>query len=175
MNQSFYDTLAVDLARVITTGPRAEAMLGALEDPWSDDAGESEAFLHPAFRTPPQRPPNMGDWHQAVRAPFEPWDEILGRVKALEFKTQKELAAAYHKPAKWVTQFKKVAFAQHVMTKAEWESFFPLSKGGNRGEKPTKPTNAPTTNQPEVRSCPERQRRGASATSGLTHVTEKEK
>ena len=81
----------------------------------------------------------------AMRKPFEPyWGEILGRVKALEFKTQKELAAVYRKPAAWASQFKKVALMQKALTTEEWSACFTGSKG-NRGEKRHK--NPTTVNQ----------------------------
>lgn len=148
MDNEFYTTLAVDIGRVLTTGPRAEAMLGALADPWSDDAEESE-FLPPALRSPAQRPPNMTDWliakEKAARKPFEPhWDEILRRVRRREFKTQKLLAAAYRKPATWASQFKTVALKQKALTTEEWGACFTGSKG-NRGEKRHK--NPTTVNQ----------------------------
>lgn len=148
MDNEFYTKLAADIGRVLTTGPQAEAMLEALDDPWNDDTGESGAFLPPALRTPAQRPPNMTDWRianeTAARKPFHPfWDEIVGKVKALDFKTQKQLAAAYQKPATWASQFKKVSLTQKALTIEEWSRAFTGSKG-NRGEKLTKPA---TTNQ----------------------------
>lgn len=145
MDNEFYTKLATDIGRVLTTGPRAEAMLGALEDPWDEESG---VLLPPALRPPAQRPPNMTDWRiakeKAARKPFEPhWEEILGRVRRREFKTQKLLAAAYQKPAAWASQLKKVSLTQKALTTDEWTACFTGSKG-NRSEKPTKPA---TTNQ----------------------------
>jgi len=66
---------------------------------------------------------NMGAWIERriaeAREPFQPWDEMLTGIKAGKWKTQKELAATYHKPAKWTTQFKRVVLAQKVMGLAE--------------------------------------------------------
>lgn len=139
-NDDFYTELAVDLGRVLTTGPRAETMLNALADPWEDE----EDLVPPTLQAPAQRPANMGDWieanEEAARKPFQPyWDEIIGRVKAREFTTQKQLAATYRKPATWASQFKTIALKQKALTREEWDASFTGSTG-NRAEK-KKPTN----------------------------------
>jgi hypothetical protein len=147
MDDQFYTTLATDIGRVLTTGPKAEAMLVALERYESPrtSAGASqtdddeEALLPLALRTKARGPAeNMGNWCARniaeARAPFEPWEEILSGVKAGQWKTQKELAATHHKPAQWVTALKRVVVAQGVMSRAEWEACFSRYTG-NRGVK----------------------------------------
>lgn len=75
----------------------------------------------------------MGDWilrlQRKARAPFPLWDDMLAGVKAKKWESQKELAAAYHMPAKWTTQFKRVVLSQNVMTLAEWQMCFSGWKG----------------------------------------------
>jgi hypothetical protein len=68
-----------------------------------------------------------------AREPFQPmWDEMLTGIKAGKWKTQKELAVEYHRPANWITQFKRVALSRKVMSLAEWKLCFSGWKG-NRG------------------------------------------
>ena len=78
MDNEFYTKLATDIGRVLTTGPRAEAMLGALEEPWDDDTGERAAFLPPALQTPAQRPPTMTDWRIANESRSQTLPTLLG-------------------------------------------------------------------------------------------------
>lgn len=118
---------------------------------FGEEVGEDDnALLPAALRRNPadSRAESMGDWIAgnlaAARAPFEPWDEIIGRVKAKEFDTQKQLAAAYHKPPQWVAAMKRVALAQKVMTECEWSLCFKRTSG-NRGLKGDGLTTTTTT------------------------------
>lgn len=149
-----YEQLTETLGRVLTTGPERLTQLAAIPDPWEPEAASTTAAApqpqrsSAAFSLPsldddnedqqPLRHWNMGDWlaqrTQEQRAPFQPWwDEILAGVTAGKWKTQKELAAQYHRPAKWITQYKRMVLSQKVMSRAAWELCFSGWKG-NRGE-----------------------------------------
>lgn len=72
----------------------------------------------------------MGQWilrqQSEARVPFQPWEEIISRIKAKEFHTQQALALAYNKPDKWARDLRAVAVKQGMFKNdAEWWSCFP--------------------------------------------------
>lgn len=81
------------------------------------------------------------------RKNFQPWDEIISRVKAHEFQTMKALAAAYDKPKWWPAKLGKLLVAQKVMKLAEWKSCFRRRDGNPHSDLRLSATPSRGTNQ----------------------------
>ena len=130
-----YNELADDLANVLTTGANL-ATLAAIEDPWADQAPEVAAVAERKpksildddfYNNPPQE--TLMQWkdrctHEA-RAKFEPFLEIVVRIRANEFRTHTELEKAFKKNNHWANKLRDLAVKQGVFkTEAEWFSHF---------------------------------------------------
>ena len=130
-----YNELADDLANVLTTGANL-ATLAAIEDPWADQAPEVAAVAERKpksildddfYNNPPQE--TITQWKdrctREARAKFEPFLEIVARIRANEFRTHTELEKAFKKNNQWANKLRDLAVKQGVFkTEAEWFSHF---------------------------------------------------
>lgn len=107
--------------------------------PWEppDTMGDEEQEAEPAtssqllpllFGGTPRKAQTLVGWVEARKAAergkFQPWGEIIPRISAKEFATQRALALAYGKPSKWATTLKKVALQHGVFTGESWRACF---------------------------------------------------
>ena len=124
------------LFRSLITGAQTGATLAAIEDPWADQAPEVAAVAERKpksildddfYNNPPQE--TITQWKDRcmleARAKFQPWDEIISKIKADKFRTHTALETAYRKNNHWANKLRDLAVKQGVFkTEAEWFSHF---------------------------------------------------
>ena len=134
-----YNELADDLANVLTTGANL-ATLSAIEDPWADQAPEVAAVAERKpksildddfYNNPPQE--TITQWKDRcmleARAKFQPWDEIISKIKADKFRTHTALETTYKKRSSWANKLRDLCVQQGVFkTQADWNSHFARRK-----------------------------------------------
>ena len=108
------------------------ATLAALPDAWEEpQASAVQPLVHPILddayydRKPDM---NMGHWiEQNIRISrerFQPFDEIIAKIRAGKFRTHTALETTYNRSSSWARKLRDLVVLQGVMTHAEWRSFF---------------------------------------------------
>lgn len=167
MNQAFYDTLAVDIGRVLTTGPKAEEALNALErwEPSQGTTGGDEGNPSeiptgvdaiPTLNHDALLASARGRWRMPIalqRQDFEAVfrmkagvavsvEDVLATIHAGTFQTAASLARFYGKRHSWVNSLMWFCLREKLVSDtATWHAYFPkrppTKKPRQRKHKPT--------------------------------------
>lgn len=159
MDHSFYSELAVDPGRVLTTGPKANAMLDALEEPWT---GDDPTPATPTLDHDPLLSSARGRWRMPLtlqRADFERTfamkerrvvtaEEVLADLRAEKFATPAAMARYYGKRHNWTGSLMWFCIREKLVNNTgEWGTLFPKRPAAKkqRQSKATQRSNAPAT------------------------------